>query len=148
MKIKTAELIAEPLDWAVAKIVGKSYVHNGNDYAPDGKVYQQGLSQPTGPHYSTDRSQAGPIMDREKINIQYCRDLRDRNGLYIYADRFDNRSPAGYWRGDHKQPLVAAMRCFVASRLGEEVDVPDELVASVDRTEDDTAPDDSPQMAP
>jgi len=24
-------------------------------------------------------------------------------------------------------PLIAAMRCFVASRLGEEVEVPDEL---------------------
>jgi hypothetical protein len=25
-------------------------------------------------------------------------------------------------------PLVAAMRCYVASQLGDEVDVPDELV--------------------
>ena len=25
-------------------------------------------------------------------------------------------------------PLIAAMRCFAASRLGDEVDVPDELV--------------------
>ena len=25
-------------------------------------------------------------------------------------------------------PLIAAMRCYVASKLGEEVDVPDELI--------------------
>jgi hypothetical protein len=45
----------------------------------------------------------------------------------------------GYAQSDDKQwvamdksygptPLVAAMRCYVASQLGDEVDVPDELV--------------------
>jgi hypothetical protein len=27
-------------------------------------------------------------------------------------------------------PLIAAMRCYVASKLGDEVEIPDELLAS------------------
>jgi hypothetical protein len=75
---------------------------------------------------STNRDQGYEIVDRKKININYCRDLRDKNGLYIHAE-MNTHIYHGYWRGDHEKPLIAAMRCYVASELGEEVDVPDEL---------------------
>lgn len=65
---------------------------------------------------TTNWSQGGPIIEREWIGIE----------------AWNEESP---WRadksGEHEQfgptPLIAAMRCFVASKLGEEVEVPDEL---------------------
>lgn len=75
---------------------------------------------------STDWAQGGPIIGRERVNIQFCQDLRDRKGLYIHASAHTNVHH-GYWRGDHDHPLIAAMRCYVASKLGDEVEVPEEL---------------------
>jgi hypothetical protein len=75
--------------------------------------------------YSTDWAQGGPIIEREGIEI------RKGNPLYF---------PTGNDNGDHYEslwlagkqhgptPLIAAMRCFVASKLGDEVDVLKELV--------------------
>ena len=65
------------------------------------------------PHISpsTDWSQGGPIIEREGIGI----------------------FPLGNGRGwaaglrSGPTPLIAAMRCYVASKLGDEVDVPTEL---------------------
>ena len=80
---------------------------------------------------STDWSQGGPIIEREKIELRY-------HDVIV----------AGIWYRDgigsdecsHKAigptPLIAAMRCLCASKLGDEVEVPDELI------------DDEPQPCP
>lgn len=77
------------------------------------------------PNYSTDWSKGGPIIEREGIEV------RKGNPLYF---------PKGNEKGDYYEPLwiagrhhgqtqlIAAMRCFCASRLGDEVEVPDELI--------------------
>jgi len=66
--------------------------------------------------YSTDWSQGGPIIEREKIATDYDHDVWNaaKYGLSWYVG-----GPT---------PLIAAMRCYVASKLGDEVDVPEELV--------------------
>jgi hypothetical protein len=64
---------------------------------------------------SSDWAQGGPILDRERIN------LRDDGGDQWAAD--DSIRAATYGL----TPLVAAMRCYVASKLGETVNVPEEL---------------------
>lgn len=109
MKIKTSELTDAALDWAAAKCEGRlpaSY----DDW------------KQTWPHYSTDWAQGGPIIEREKIELRY-------HDVIV----------AGIWYRDgigsdecsHKAigptPLIAAMRCLCASKLGDEVEVPDEL---------------------
>ena len=40
---------------------------------------------------------------------------------------FDGKAKS-YGHAFGPTPLIAAMRCFVASKLGDEVDVPDELI--------------------
>lgn len=60
--------------------------------------------------------QGGPIIEREKISAKFSLDGR------VYADPIDR---FGHWEGP--TPLIAAMRCYVASKLGDEVEVPDEL---------------------
>jgi hypothetical protein len=65
--------------------------------------------------YSTDWNEGGPIIERERINI------RDDGGDQWAAD--DNIRATAYG----PTPLVAAMRCYVASQLGDEVNVPEEV---------------------
>jgi hypothetical protein len=101
MKIKTSELIGSTLDWAVAKCEDV-YCFDGS-YTP-----------------STDWAQGGPLIEREGISV-------DRAGLAWTADLSD--SVGGYI--EHTEsgptPLIAAMRCYVASKLGDEIEIPKEI---------------------
>jgi hypothetical protein len=63
--------------------------------------------------YSTDWSDGGPIIERECIE------------LTLNTDTTGGKWKAGDCTGP--TPLVAAMRCYVASKLGDEVEVPEEL---------------------
>lgn len=106
MKVKTSELQGAALDWAVAKCEGRDQFFSLNQ--PTHKEHCFSLMA-----YSTDWAQGGPIIERERI-----------------ATWGDNP----YWEAEIGQvwakgptPLIAAMRCYVASKLGDEVEVPDEL---------------------
>jgi len=120
MKIKTSNLIDAQLDWAVAKCepddtlaiyfdesTGEPLCHD--DWA-DNQEYKP----------STSWQQGGPIIERESITVG------NAGGSWVagkpWADDFFS---AYVCYGP--TPLIAAMRCYVASRLGEEVGVPDEL---------------------
>ena len=70
----------------------------------------------TAPHYTTDWSQGGPIVDREKISIRQW-----ANVPIVHA-----YMPDGEWSSDDSSSLIAAMRCLVTSKLGDEVEVPEE----------------------
>jgi hypothetical protein len=107
MKIKTNELTDAALDWAVAKCEGITWT------AYPGYTYQHGEG-----HYSTDWAQGGPIIEREGI----CVDLL-LNGQWIAA----SRKVEGATMYCGPTPLIAAMRCYVASKLGDNIDIPDEL---------------------
>ena len=71
------------------------------------------------PNYSTDWSQGGPIIEREKIGMSMT-----WSGTCWLASVHD--IGAKVFRGP--TPLIAAMRCFCASRLGDEVEIPEELL--------------------
>lgn len=67
--------------------------------------------------YSTDWADGGPIIERGLIVISP--DPQHGWRARPYMDLTDFYGPT---------PLIAAMRCYVASVLGDEVDVPEELV--------------------
>lgn len=128
VKVKTAELIRNALNWAVAKSEGKNITLMRND---DGSLFPQpvwadGLWQQ---NYSTSWAQGGPIVERESICVNrrhqcdpaYC-PIIDPLVCWIANDT------AGGYLSYGPTPLVAAMRCYVASKLGEEVEVPKELL--------------------
>lgn len=132
MLIQTATLIDTPLDWAVAKA---EYTDRRVELSPYGGVYFEhypgsGDSYNQGwtyARFSTDGSQAVPIIDRHGINIGT---QRNEPGFRPHPDfmwhaQMDTRSYVGYG----PTLLIAAMRCFVASRLGDKVDVPDQLLS-------------------
>jgi len=98
--MKTFELTGAALDWAVAQCEGFPVRKGFDDNCPE---------------YSTDWSQGGPIIERERLCVY------DLGGDEWGCD--DNLSP----RQTGPTPLIAAMRCYVASKLGDEIDLPKEL---------------------
>lgn len=121
--MKTSELTGAALDWAVAKCLGLGYRHDFKygpmcyrTPSPDGSVAWDSLPLP----YSTNWSQGGPIIEREKIDLHHIGGAWTAS---IYAPKWHAR--------DHEQfgptPLIAAMRCFCCAKLGDEIDVPEEL---------------------
>jgi hypothetical protein len=75
-------------------------------------------------NYCTDWAQGGPIIERETIAIAKSRTDSRYKGEWM-ADITPLNAANIFTCGP--TPLIAAMRCFVASTLGAEVDIPDDL---------------------
>ena len=123
--MKTSELTGAALDWAVAKCEGYTCLHKTEGRMPHEpqlvmwpprKAY--GLVELWELGYSTDWSQGGPIIEREWIDLHCVNDALWE--AEINASAYHNRK-------NGPTPLIAAMRCYVASKLGDEVELPEEL---------------------
>jgi hypothetical protein len=68
---------------------------------------------------STDWAQGGAIIEREKINVSMSATAPWMGFMYDGTEMV--------WLCDGPTPLIAAMRCYVASVLGDEVELPEEL---------------------
>ena len=112
--MKVSELTGAALDWAVAKC---------NGHLDDETIIRRLEPDEEGwcIAYSTDWSQGGPIIERERISIEDC---QDGAGLYWEATRIE---PPAVSEARGPTPLIAAMRCYVASQLGDEIELPEEL---------------------
>jgi hypothetical protein len=102
--MKTSELTGAALDWAVhVALHGSCEGHAEHEY-------------------STDWAQGGPIIEREGIGL-------DQYANYPQWQAFtpapEQQSGQAVCNGP--TPLIAAMRCYVASKLGDEIDIPKEL---------------------
>jgi hypothetical protein len=128
MKIKTSELIGKALNFAVAKCNGKG-IDLSDKHDPwltsDG-IADQPLHSYTP---STDWSQGGPIIERERIKV-----APNLGGTWHGQIRHIKDHPLSRhlvlsgWTNQHgPTPLVAVMRCYVAIKLGDEVEIPEEL---------------------
>ena len=107
MKLKTSELIGSQLDRAVAMCEGL--------IRPDGGVYcgHHGNIHKFKP--STNWAQGGPIIERERMQVY-------ASHTEWYATTFLDTKQQ---RAD--TALIAAMRCYCISKLGDEVEIPQEL---------------------
>jgi len=124
MKIKTAEAIGPALDWLVAKVNSiplclspfagsKQFVLVGQNGKPTTHRYEP----------STSWAQGGPIIDRENIVFGFD-DIAAPDKAHI-ARKPGFKTTHNEFYGPTK--LIAAMRCYVASKLGDEVEIPEEL---------------------
>lgn len=122
MRIKTSELSGPSLDWAVAQC---EHLATDETYTP-----------------STRWDQGGPIIEREGITTRKVRGtwhaMSEKDSgtdqrvnwcrhTYIGAKRYGKLSyevSPRTQRFEGDSLLVAAMRCHVATRLGDEVEVP------------------------
>ena len=102
--MKTSELTGNALNWAANYVEGLT-----------------GIFAPV--NYCGKWEHGGPIIEREGM------------GLWAYQWNEQGEAEQGWYAedkdGDHVQngptPLIAAMRCYVASKLGEDVSIPEEL---------------------
>jgi len=101
--MKVSELQGAALDWAVATC----------EYLPVRYGFDDNC-----PEYSTNWAQGGPIIEREGIELNR------------YAGEWMATLVTGGVSISEEQgstQLIAAMRSYVASQFGDEIDVPDEL---------------------
>jgi hypothetical protein len=98
--MKTSKLTGKALNWAVNQAERLT-----------------GIFAPV--HYCGKWAQGGPIIDREHIST-----------AYVYWGEWeawdDKTMPPPKYRGP--TPLIAAMRCYVASKLGDDINIPEELL--------------------
>jgi hypothetical protein len=122
MKLKTSDLEGVALDWAVAKCEGggAAYVNThsrGEVLMLSDDIHPWSRGDTWGPSYNW--SQGGPIIERERIELDTC----GSEWRAVSEITFQSNTPRYYG----PTPLVAAMRCYVASTLGETVEVPDDI---------------------
>ena len=118
MKIKVSEAKDETLNYLVAKAMGvKVYPSKSGRWMT--ADYGEFNHRHGAPWFCPSESwaQGGPIIEREKMTVESL----DTGWL---ATRIEH--PA-FSEEQGPTPLVAAMRCYVASKLGDEVEVPDGL---------------------
>lgn len=146
-KVPTKYLTGAALDWAVATCEGEKY---------QAEVQYNGIGMEYPAHrFSTDWSQAGPLIEREAISIiradddwgvdaeGFCNDVRiavwcAERGQQSYSESTNHEHHEAMYQFYVQSmmygptPLIAAMRCYVASKLGNYVEVPNELVSDAD----------------
>jgi hypothetical protein len=122
MKIKTSELTGLALDWAVAKCEELEVYIPAYAETPWLQIRTAVGPPVLCPRYSTDWSQGGPIIERERIAILCTKS----GGFWDARDGKVFNVLVVYHRGT--TPLIAAMRCYVASKLGKEIDIPEDLL--------------------
>jgi hypothetical protein len=123
MKVKTAEATPLQLNWLVAKCEGMYYGDSGGSHIA---VYRDGVVVMSAEVWrpSANWSQGGPIIEREGISPAQRAGFRDGGAEASYRYRMESE----VFRQTGPTYLIAAMRCYVASKLGDEVDVPKELI--------------------
>jgi hypothetical protein len=148
-RVKTATLVDEALNWAVANAEGATDLrlltvgeHSFWVYTtPKDDDFPESLQYLCNVEYSTDPSLSWPIIDREKICLGY---KHQADPYYCpINDPATNgwaRTTAGGYLSYGPNSMIAALRCFSASKFGDEFDVPDKLlqhmqVAAQDRAD-------------
>lgn len=130
MKIKTSALTGAALDWAVAKCENDLWKQHDDALEAEAEILPARPSEYLrdyhyGPEFSpsTDWAQGGPVIEREGGTLwSTVADGWRCKAKYDYANDREGLTTSG------PTPLIAAMRCFCCSKLGEEIDVPEELL--------------------
>ncbi len=118
--MKTSELTRSALDWAVAQANGDTdldwFVYEGEFY------FGAGPLDPAPVAFMPSRNwfDGGPIIERERIAVDGTAILGQWMAVLYVADE-------EAWEMLGPTPLIAAMRCYVASKLGHEIELPEGL---------------------
>jgi hypothetical protein len=121
--MRTSELKKAALDWAVAKCEGWQETRATDATGSYPWLVKEGRDM-NPKHYrpSTNWAQGGAIIERERLSVT------PRDGYweaYYHDNLFQDDGSDYFQKGE--TPLIAAMRCYVASKLGNEVQIPAEL---------------------
>jgi hypothetical protein len=125
-RIKISEVQGPVLDWLVGVALGRTDI-TFDDFDELGMGCVQAEPDPFMNYsrcWAPSRywQQGGPILDREKITLSSLFWEKDGWKAWKWKDHdaaFDHFGPT---------MLIAGLRCFLASRLGEYAEVPEELL--------------------
>lgn len=119
MKVQTTALTGKALNWAVSKALGfdpflseefdEFYFKSACDYVNLIEF-----------NPSTNWEQGGPILDEASIDLTHYLPSRVNENMMCRASLGDRKAYGS-------TSLIAAMRCLVATNLGDEIDVPEQL---------------------
>lgn len=137
VKFKVAEASGRVLDYMVAMANGNHIVWDGIAYWVSdletskliGSDWKAG-GRPCGWSPSTYGNDWVPIIEREGIGY-FCNRTAKIGARFTPDAGADWRAFSFNKHGTHyygPTALISAMRCYVTSKLGEEVEVPDELI--------------------
>lgn len=120
MKVATSDLIGPALDWAYMKA-------DGWEAGTANMALHLALTRQVAPSIKWD--QGGPLIEREKIGLDYFPDGNYPNGgeWGATAPYEDKTLGATLVIGFGPTPLVAVMRAYVTRMLGDVVEIPEEL---------------------
>ena len=157
VKVKTAELSGRALDWSVGKALGIDVISSGGevwkhfsedelhagedeglyeyrpsfDWSQCGSLiteYQIFIDPPHEVHKSMvtpDGKPKGCWQSYDTWHATISTTVAEKPSKHLWADF---SLPGGPYRGEGEPPLIAICRALVASKLGDEVDIPDELM--------------------
>lgn len=139
--VKVSELQGAALDWAVKQAIGAidepGHIVQFPEWYPSS--WMMGVYRP-----SRDWDHAGILIKKCNVMLSPPTSAVHRN--YGYMDKRNGYEEAGFWGTTifakerkhrraafhHKHdPLIPAMQAVVQFELGDEIDVPDELIDSV-----------------
>jgi len=126
--MEVQELSGPALDWAVAKCEG--YIEDYYSWLHEATV--KDVADSDSYHPSVKWGQGGPIIERGLINTsphftagrtEGGSDVYQQDGWKAYI------TPPAFWVTPRPftgpTPLIAAMRCYVASKVGTHIEVPE-----------------------
>lgn len=122
MKVKVSEATNIQLNWMVAKAQGIEVIYHDDGITRC--VMQKGVRGQYAGWFNptTDWSQGGPIFSEAGIGAEKAENDCD----WVAMRRYTLQRDDAYWCGPTE--LIAKARCFVAFKLGEEVEIPEELI--------------------
>lgn len=139
MKVKTKDLLDAQLDWAVCMALGMKpeSIYIWLKGTKNASLFRRNRdeegnldgSYTTGPDLLFSRmwEAGGPVMNREITGVDL---ISERAGVQRWSARKFEYLPRDKTRCTEQEGptmLVAGMRCFVASKLGDVVEIPKEL---------------------
>jgi hypothetical protein len=127
VKHKVAELEGALLDAAVALAIGDPRISlwGAAPWIDDGSTAGHGMTG-RGFKPSSDWIDGGPIIERERIVMEPLepRGVAPCDWSAFVMTVYGHEGPEGVARSLGATPLIAAMRAYVASKFGDEVELP------------------------
>lgn len=122
MKFKTKELTGGLLDWVVGECRGVKLF-----YIPSMGVCRYNSSHGADYRPSTNWAQGGPIIEFNHIDLAKDTRTEDGEGWFAKMSNIDT-SMENILVMSGVRPLDTAMRCYVQSKLGDTVYIPDSIL--------------------
>lgn len=124
--MKTSELTGAALDWVVSLVTNPEWTDEDRKCNTYGYVDTGNEDdEPYSPAY--DWTQGGKIIELEQISVINTHGPMWGATTYPVHQVYQDRTEA-HFQGVGPTPLIAAMRCYVTSKLGDEVELPAELI--------------------